>query len=257
LDIDGTNTKDMINYPRWTHDASIDSETCIYCGRCSTACPQDAIFLHRSLPEVKELVRGETEVDQEKCIHCGVCEEMCPADAINMDRNDINSSNPSIATSVDIDESKCIFCSICKRVCPVNAIKIVCTTCMERDEIVNPEIEGDIILDEDTCVKCGWCQEVCPVDAAEVTKPFEGEIFLRDDFTCKGESCHACADVCPCNAISIVEGKSTINPSFCILCGACAKACPQQGITLKRKNMNLENVKSKAWTSRLADLLED
>ena len=257
LDIDGTNTKEMNNYPRWTHDASIDSETCIYCGRCSTACPQDAIFLHRSLPEVKELVRGETEVDQEKCIHCGVCEEMCPADAINMDRNDINSSNPSIATSVDIDESKCIFCSICKRVCPVDAIKIVCTTCMERDEIVNPEIEGDIILDEDTCVKCGWCQEVCPVDAAEVTKPFEGEIFLRDDFTCKGESCHACADVCPCNAISIVEGKSTINPSFCILCGACAKACPQQGITLKRKNMNLENVKSKAWTSRLADLLED
>ena len=257
LDINGKNIKEMDNYPLWTHDASIDSETCIYCGRCSTACPTDAIFLQRSLPEVKELVRGETEVDQEKCIQCGICEEMCPAEAITMDRNDINSSNPSIAISVEIDESKCIYCGICRRACPVDAIKIVCTTCMERDEIANAEIKGDIILDEDTCIKCGWCQEVCPVDAAEVTKPFEGEICVRDDFTCKGDSCHACADVCPCNAISIVEGKSVINPTFCILCGACVKACPQQGIVLKRKNMNLDNIRSKSWTNRLADLLEN
>jgi 4Fe-4S ferredoxin len=254
--IDGVNIKDMDNYPKWTHDAQIDDETCIYCGRCEKACPTDAIFLNRSLPDVKELVRGETEIDQEKCIQCGVCEEMCPADAINMARNDINSSNPSIASSVDIDESKCIYCSICKRVCPVDAIKIVCTTCMERDEIADPEINGDIMLDNNQCIKCGWCQEICPVDAAVVSKPFEGEIIFRDDFTCKGESCHACADVCPCNAISIVENKSSINPLFCTLCGACAKACPQEGIVIKRENMNLENIRSKSWQNRLGSLID-
>lgn len=257
FDIDGENIEKLDNYPHWTHDAEIDDETCIYCGRCSTACPRDAIFLNRSLPQVKELVRGETEIDQEKCIQCGVCEEMCPADAIIMDKQAINSSNPSIASSVDIDESKCIFCSICKRVCPVDAIKIVCTTCMERDEIVSPEIRGEIILDDETCIKCGWCQEICPVDAVKVTKPFEGEIYVRDDFTCKGDSCHACADVCPCNAISIVDGKSYINPLFCTLCGACTKACPQEGIVLERKNMKMENVKSKSWNKRFAGLLGD
>lgn len=257
FNINGDNIREMYNYPKWTHDAQIDAETCIYCGRCSTACPRDAIFLNRSLPEVEKLVRGETEVDQETCIQCGVCEEMCPADAITMERNDINSSNPTIASSVNIDESKCIFCSVCKRACPVDAIKIVCTTCMERDEIKDPKITGDIILDDNLCIKCGWCQEVCPVEAAVVIKPFEGDIFLRDDFTCKGDSCHACADVCPCNAISIVEGKSCINPSFCTLCGACTKACPQEGIVLKRKNMNLENVRSKSWTKKFAGLLED
>lgn len=257
FDIEGVNCKNRPEYPKWTHDAQIKEEDCIYCGRCEKACPTDAIFLDRVLPKTEDLVRGETEIDAEKCIKCGMCEEICPAEAITMLRNDINSSNPEVASVPEIDESKCIYCGVCKRICPEDAIKVVCTTCMERDDIVEPEIKGYIDLDNDQCINCGWCQEICPVDAAVVTKPFEGEIIFKEDFTCKGDSCHSCADVCPCNAISIVEGKSTVNPQFCTLCGACAKACPQEGIILKRDKMNLENIRSKSWSKRLKGLLEE
>jgi len=256
FDIEGLNAKERAEYPKWTHDAEIIEEECIYCGCCDKACPTNAIYLNRTLPEVKELVRGEVEVNQEKCIHCGMCEEMCPAEAITMKPNEISSSNQSIASDVEIDESKCIYCGICKRICPEDAIKVVCTTCMDRDEIKIPKIVGNIILDNEKCINCGWCQEICPVDAAKVSKPFEGEIEFLEDFTCKGETCHACVDVCPCNAISIIEGKSIVNPKFCTLCGACAKACPQKGIIIKREKMNLENVRSRSWEKRLAQLTE-
>lgn len=234
--INGVNAKELDVYPKWEHEAGIDEENCIYCGSCEKACPRDAIYLKRDLPKVEDLVRGEAEIDLDKCIYCGMCQEMCPAEAISIDENEINSSNPSIASGIQIDQSKCIYCGICKKICPENAIKIVCTTCMERDMIETPEVTGNIILDEDRCIKCGWCQEICPVDAANVTKPFEGELVMNEDIECKGDSCHACVDVCPCNALSIVDNKSTVNPDMCTLCGACVKACPQD-IPADRKSV--------------------
>jgi 4Fe-4S ferredoxin len=186
-----------------------------------------------------------------------MCEEICPADAISIEKNDINSSSQQIANGINIDESKCVYCGLCKRICPEDAIKIMCTTCMYQDEIKEPEIEGNILLNEEECIKCGWCQEVCPKDAVVVTKPFEGIIYTNEDFECKGESCHACEDVCPCNAISIVEGKSYINPSLCTLCGTCAKACPQKGIVIKREKMNLENIRSKSWQKQISKLMAE
>ncbi len=45
--------------------------------------------------------------------------------------------------------------------------------------------------------------------------------------------CGACADECPCNAISEGDGKYVIDADACADCGACAEACPvgapQQG----------------------------
>lgn len=255
--INDLDAKMLPNYPVWKHEASIKEDECIYCGRCVTACPKDAIHLNRNFPERKDLVCGEAKIDLEKCIFCGMCEEMCPADAINMKKNKkIDSSNPTIANDIDIDKSQCIYCGICKRVCPTDAVKVICTICMSQDELKDPEINGKIVLDEDICINCGWCQEICPVQAAEVSKPFEGEIYLKEDFTCKGDACHACVDVCPCNAISIVDNRSIINPKFCVLCGACAKACPQDGIVIKRSEIKLGNVRSKAWDARLNRLKE-
>jgi 4Fe-4S ferredoxin len=254
--VNDINTKDLDNYPKWGHDASIDGEECIYCGKCVTACPRDAIFLQRHLPAREELVRGETEVDQEKCIYCGMCEEMCPADAITIEKNNPSSYKPYIASNTKIDQSKCVYCGICKRICPEEAIKIICTTCMAREEIGKGNTTGEIILDNEKCVNCSWCQEICPVDAAHVTKPFEGEISFTEDFECKGDSCHACADVCPCNAISMVNNHSYINEKFCVLCGTCAKACPQKGIVIQRNEIKLENIRSKAWNTRLNSLKE-
>ena len=38
--------------------------------------------------------------------------------------------------------------------------------------------------------------------------------------------CGACADNCPCDAISEGDGKYEINADACVDCGSCAEVCP-------------------------------
>ena len=44
---------------------------------------------------------------------------------------------------------------------------------------------------------------------------------------CRGCVAHPCTEVCPKNAISIVDGRSVIDQNKCIKCGKCEEACPQ------------------------------
>lgn len=69
--------------------AYIDPGLCRECGKCSEACPYNAIA---------DLMRP--------------CKRSCPVDAISMDENNI----------VVIDESKCIQCGACIKDCPFGAI---------------------------------------------------------------------------------------------------------------------------------------
>jgi ferredoxin len=50
-----------------------------------------------------------------------------------------------------------------------------------------------------------------------------------DKETCIG--CGACVDVCPVNALSMVDGKAECDESACIDCGACIATCPVQAIS--------------------------
>lgn len=44
-------------------------------------------------------------------------------------------------------------------------------------------------------------------------------------YACLG--CGDCKDVCPVNAIKVVNGLSEVNPDVCISCGACIAKCPK------------------------------
>ena len=251
LKIDGKLIKELNNYPKWNHESNINEDDCILCGKCSSACPRDAIFFTRTLPNINDLVTGSIEVDEDSCIYCNVCAEMCPADAIVLKSN---SAVNEVPNKIEIDESKCVYCGVCKLACPENAMKAICTTCMNSEEITSPSITGDIFI-EHKCINCGWCESVCPVDAVTITKPFDGEILRNPELVCKGDSCHACQDVCPCNAVEIVDNESKINPTFCTLCGACTKACPQDLLSVKRENMKLDNINSASWSEILGKLI--
>lgn len=251
LVINGESIGDLDNYPIWTHSSEIDQEECIYCGKCSEACPQDAVFFTRELPDINNLTVGTIEINEDDCIYCSACAELCPTNAITIGSDDVS----NVPNTIEIDESKCVYCGVCKRVCSENAIKSGCTVCMDIDEIEEPTIKGTTFI-ESKCVYCGWCESVCPTDAASVTKPFIGEITRDPELVCKGESCHACQDICPCNAVEIVDGTSKINLEFCTLCGACTKACPQGLLNVVRKEMNLENIKSASWKEILGNLTQ-
>lgn len=48
--------------------------------------------------------------------------------------------------------------------------------------------------------------------------------------TCRGCLARPCVEVCPKNAVSMVDGKSYIDQSKCIKCGLCKKSCPYDAI---------------------------
>ena len=47
---------------------------------------------------------------------------------------------------------------------------------------------------------------------------------------CRGCLAQACVDICPKDAVEVVNGKSIINPDRCIQCGKCMDACPYHAI---------------------------
>lgn len=56
----------------------------------------------------------------------------------------------------------------------------------------------------------------------------EKKIVVTD--TCQGCLSHQCTEVCPKDAIHIVNGKSQIDQDKCIKCGRCMEACPYHAI---------------------------
>ena len=49
-----------------------------------------------------------------------------------------------------------------------------------------------------------------------------------DSDHCTG--CGVCVEVCPVEAVALVDGKAHIDEETCIGCGACADECPQNAI---------------------------
>jgi [FeFe] hydrogenase (group B1/B3) len=62
------------------------------------------------------------------------------------------------------------------------------------------------------------CDE-CPAERFKVTE------------ACRGCLAHRCIQVCPRNAIDIIEGKAKINQDRCVECGRCTEACPFNAIS--------------------------
>lgn len=66
------------------------------------------------------------------------------------------------------------------------------------------------------------CDE-CPVEGPFVTP------------SCRGCLIHRCVEVCPKNAITIVNHKATIDKEKCIECGKCTNACPYSAIIMQKR----------------------
>ena len=64
-----------------------NTEKCVACFMCATACPADCIFIEAEerFDEYAEKRPKEFKIDLLECVFCGYCVEACPCDAIRMD----------------------------------------------------------------------------------------------------------------------------------------------------------------------------
>ena len=64
-----------------------ETEKCVACFMCATACPADCIFIEAEerFDDHDEKRPKEFKIDLLECVFCGYCVEACPCDAIRMD----------------------------------------------------------------------------------------------------------------------------------------------------------------------------
>ena len=96
----------------------------------------------------------------------------------------------------------------------------------------------------------------CDVDAADMHMLMQPDFGHEDDFF-SGElayieqsnciRCGLCKEVCRFDAISVIDGKYTIDPLDCEGCGYCARVCPTETIinkTLLAGKWYISNIKT-------------
>ena len=60
--------------------------------------------------------------------------------------------------------------------------------------------------------------------------------FLRETDQAKCTGCGQCVDICPVNALKMVDESPVVDREWCIGCGVCAVPCPVSAIKLVRKS---------------------
>lgn len=119
---------------------------------------------------------------------------------------------------------------------------------------------GHVEIDIDNCIMCGLCSRKCMSGAITVDR--NTKTWTIERMGCV--QCGSCAEACPKKCLRIVPGytepstqktvdsfsqpipekpagKIVNDMSKCILCGLCARKCPQECITVDRTG-------EKTWT---------
>jgi len=225
--------------------------SCITCGACFGACPNNAIF--------KNIYSGYV-IDRAKCNGCGVCEFTCPVNSIHIEYSEekIDSKKASDDAKTEENESKkgkaivkgiCARCGICVDACPTNSrvdgfdlveekqinflksLNLAIPTSTDtsfpsKSTNRNEEVKRNcVVTDLEKCILCGRCDYYCPTNAINVNINQEG--------ICT--QCRVCVDYCPSDAIQ----KGVINPDKCVLCLNCLKNCPNNAIIEEDFKVNI------------------
>lgn len=130
----------------------------------------------------------------------------------------------------------------------------------QRDRPAKPNYRGRIAYDAEKCINCGRCSRVCsPGAITRIYENVEGGTNITYEFDLTSCTfCGMCQDFCDEGAIRLTEDYHMVatdhrdlvtrgtrfkaklpdlycDRAKCILCGSCARNCPQTAITVDRK----------------------
>jgi ferredoxin len=88
-----------------------------------------------------------------------------------------------------------------------------------------------------TCNCCGhYCWNVGIIRRRKIPRDkFMAVYFTRQTDTDECIGCGACADICPVDAVTVVDDRAEVDLDWCIGCGVCAIVCPSEAISITRR----------------------
>ena len=91
-----------------------------------------------------------------------------------------------------------------------------------------------------TCNCCGhYCWNVGIIRRRKIPRDqLMAVYFIRETELDECIGCGACADICPVDAVVMVEDKPRVDQEWCIGCGVCAIQCPADVISIRRRIEN-------------------
>ncbi|MGN0457666.1 MAG: 4Fe-4S dicluster domain-containing protein [Eubacterium sp.] len=139
---------------------------------------------------------------------------------------------------IEIDIDDCIMCGMCMRKCPSGAITVDRATKTWSIERMG-------------CVQCENCVTGCPKNCLHI-KPGYTEPSTEktvDSYSQPIAEKPKAEEKGTDEASALTSGKVVNNIDTCILCGLCARKCPQECITVDRKE-------EKTWSINRDDCIQ-
>lgn len=128
----------------------------------------------------------------------------------------VRPAKPNYRGRIAYDPEKCINCGKCSKVCSPGAITRIYE---EVEGGTNITFEFDLT----SCTFCGMCQDFCDEGAIHLTEDYHMVATDHRDLVTRGTRFKAKLPDLYCNR------------DKCILCGNCARNCPQGALTVDRK----------------------
>jgi Fe-S-cluster-containing dehydrogenase component len=137
------------------------------------------------------------------------------------------------------DPSRCTGCHTCEETCAQTWFKEV-DRARSRIQILEPQ--GSEEWQAITCTQCGECIDVCPTRALYRAK---NGVVRMDKTLCVG--CLSCVGFCPIWAMR--THRDMVEPFKCVACGACARACPEEALSIQQV-ADVESSETERWAER-------
>lgn len=137
---------------------------------------------------------------------------------------------------IEINIDNCIMCGICSRKCMSGAISVD-----RKTKTWSIERMG--------CVQCGACVNACPKKCLSMAKGYTEPSYEKVVDSYSQPLLEPTQQVGAAQENKKSSGKIANDMSKCILCGLCARKCPQECIVVDRKE-------TKSWSINRDDCVQ-